>query len=94
MFKRFFLCENLLKIYLQRCTEETRSQLLLTTHNALLIDQKLLRRDEMWVAERNNKGESSLYSFSEYKDVRKDKDILKSYLQGRLGGIPRLLLGG
>jgi AAA15 family ATPase/GTPase len=88
------LSEGLLEIYLQHCTEETRSQLLLTTHNALLIDQKLLRRDEMWVTERNKKGESSLYSFSEYKDVRKDKDIRKSYLQGRLGGIPRLLLRG
>jgi hypothetical protein len=28
---------------------------------------------------------------SEYKDVRYDKDIRKSYLQGRLGGIPRIL---
>lgn len=87
------LSEGLLEIYLEHCTEGTRSQLLLTTHNALLIDQKLLRRDEMWVTERNRKGESSLYSFSEYKDVRKDKDIRKSYLQGRLGGIPRLVSG-
>jgi uncharacterized protein len=46
----------------------------------------------MWIAERNAEGVSSLLSFSEYKDVRYDKDIRKSYLQGRLGGIPRILL--
>ena len=46
----------------------------------------------MWIAERNAQGISSLLSFSEYKDVRYDKDIRKSYLQGRLGGIPRILL--
>ena len=56
------------------------------------MDQDLFRRDEMWVAERNAKGSSHLFSFSEYKDVRYDKDIAKSYLQGRLGGIPRILL--
>jgi hypothetical protein len=54
------------------------------------MDQHLLRRDEMWVAERNKSGSSHLLAFSEYRDVRKDKDIRKSYLQGRLGGIPRL----
>ena len=88
------LTRRLLEAYLANCTTETRSQLLLTTHDVLLMDQQLLRRDEMWVAERDATGASSLISFSEYKDVRYDKDIRKSYLQGRLGGIPRILLGG
>jgi hypothetical protein len=48
----------------------------------------------MWVTERDSLGCSSLLSFSDYKDVRYDKDIRKSYLQGRLGGIPRILLSG
>lgn len=54
------------------------------------MDQSLFRRDEMWVTERNHKGSSELLSFSDYKDVRYDKDIRKSYLQGRLGGMPKL----
>ena len=33
------------------------------------------------------------FSFSEYKDVRYDKDIRKSYLQGRMGGIPHIVPG-
>ena len=88
------LTRRLLDAYLSNCSTETRSQLLLTTHDVLLMDQQLLRRDEMWVAERDASGASNLLSFSEYKDVRYDKDIRKSYLQGRLGGIPRILLGG
>lgn len=56
------------------------------------MDQHLLRRDEMWITERNKKGASTLMSFSEFKDVRYDKDIKKSYLQGRLGGIPHILI--
>ncbi len=88
------LTQQLLQGYLDACSPENRSQLLLTTHDVLLMDQDLLRRDEMWVAERDAGGGSSLLSFSEYKDVRNDKDIRKSYLQGRLGGVPRLLISG
>jgi hypothetical protein len=58
------------------------------------MDQDLLRRDEMWVAERDQDGSSDLIAFSDYKDIRKDKDIRKSYLQGRLGGVPKLLFRG
>lgn len=88
------LTRQLLEMYLRRCCPKSRSQLLLTTHDVLLMDQDLLRRDEMWVAERDSSGASCLIAFAEYKDVRYDKDIRKSYLQGRLGGIPRILLGG
>lgn len=88
------LIRQLLEAYLANCSTETRTQLLLTTHNVMLMDQQLLRRDEMWVAERDASGVSSLFSFIEYKDVRYDKDLRKSYLQGRLGGIPRILPGG
>jgi len=87
------LTRRLLEAYLANCSTETRTQLLLTTHDVLLMDQQLLRRDEMWVAERDATGASSLISFSEYKDVRYDKDIRKSYLQGRMGGIPKIFLG-
>lgn len=85
------LIHLLIKQYLSLCSSSTRSQLLMTTHNAHLMNQKLLRRDEIWVTERDGFGASSLIAFSEYKDIRYDKDIRKSYLQGRLGGVPRLL---
>jgi len=87
------LIRQLLEMYLDSCSEETRTQLLLTTHNVMLMDQQLLRRDEMWAMERDGFGVSSLFSFSEYKDIRYDKDVRKSYLQGRMGGIPRLSPG-
>ena len=86
------LIRQLIEQYLSGCSSDTRSQLLMTTHNTHLMDQSLLRRDEIWVTERDGFGASSLMSFSEYKEVRYDKDIRKSYLQGRLGGVPRILL--
>jgi AAA15 family ATPase/GTPase len=88
------LTRRLLDVFLGASGPGTRGQLLFTTHDALLMDQSLLRRDEMWVTERDDHGESTLLAFSEYKDVRYDKDIRKSYLHGRLGGVPRLLMAG
>lgn len=86
------LTRHLLEYFLSTCSPESRSQLLFTTHDALIMDQKLLRRDEMWVAERGPLGVSNLTPFSDFKDVRYDKDIRKSYLTGRLGGIPNISL--
>ena len=88
------LTRKLIESYLDSCTVQTRAQLLFTTHDVLLINQQLLRRDEMWVAERDANGVSNLFSFSDYKNIRYDKDIRKSYLLGRFGGIPRILLSG
>lgn len=65
-------------------------QLIFTTHDALLMAKDNLRKDEVWVAERNEDRESHLISFADYKDVRADKDILKSYLEGRMGGLPKI----
>ena len=86
------LTRQLVEKYLDSRSGKSRSQLLFTTHDVLLMDQNILRRDEMWIAEREQTGASTLRSFSEYKDVRFDKDVRKSYLQGRMGGIPRMLV--
>ena len=86
------LTRRLLELYLRTCSKKSRKQLLFTTHDVLLMDQNLFRRDEMWITERDAHGASSILSFSEYKDIRSDKDVRKSYLQGRLGGIPRFLI--
>ena len=88
------LTQALVQSYLASCSECSRSQLLLTTHDLLLMDQKLLRRDEMWLASRNSGGVSHLKSLGDFKDTRYDKDVRKSYLEGRTGCIPKILLEG
>jgi uncharacterized protein len=87
------LTQQLVEVFLSSCNSETRKQLLFTTHDLMLMNQKFFRRDEMWITERKQDGSSQLISFSEYEDIRNDKDILKSYLQGRMGGIPHVLTG-
>lgn len=81
----------LLQYYLLQNAPASRSQLVFTTHDAQLMDPDLFRRDEIWVAEMNRRGASDLVSLSEYQGIQDDRDIRKIYLQGRLGGVPRIL---
>jgi len=67
--------------------KEIPGQLIVTTHEDRLLDLDMLRRDEIWFVEKQEKGNSRLYSLEEYKE-RFDKDILKAYLEGRYGSIP------
>lgn len=62
-------------------------QLILTTHESKIMDLNLVRQDEIWFVERNNKNESTLYSLDSFKE-RYDKRIEKAYLEGRYGAIP------
>jgi AAA15 family ATPase/GTPase len=84
------LTRNLIEEFLTGRHQSSRSQLIFTTHDAQLMTQDIFRRDEIWVTERDRFGASKLVAFSEFKDVRSDKDIRKSYLQGRMGGVPRI----
>lgn len=63
------------------------SQLIFTTHNPLLLDQTLLRRDQIWFTEKDQEGATRLYPLTDFKP-RKDESLVKGYLAGRYGGIP------
>lgn len=82
------LTSFLVQEFLSGCSNKTRKQLLFTTHDLLLMDQKLMRRDEMYIAQRKTDGSSELVALSEYEGIRFDKDLIRSYLDGRFGGIP------
>ena len=62
-------------------------QLIFTTHEASIMDQRLFRRDERWFIERGEQGNSRLYSLDRFKE-RYDKVLSKAYLEGRYGAIP------
>ncbi|MDO9580243.1 MAG: AAA family ATPase [Bacteroidales bacterium] len=69
--------------------ENTKGQLIFSTHECNLLDQDLLRQDEIWFAEKNTVGATELYPLSEFKEHH-TIDIRKGYLNGRYGAIPFL----
>lgn len=82
------LVDGLLKIFLQ---SNVNNQLIITTHELKTLDFDLVRRDEIWFAEKNDLAESRIYSLEEFKDVaRFDRKIDKAYMEGRFGAIANI----
>lgn len=65
------------------------AQLLFTTHDTSLLDATLLRRDQIWFAEKNEAQASQIAPLTDFSP-RKDEAFERGYLGGRYGGVPVL----
>ncbi len=69
--------------------QSAKGQLIFTTHESCLLDQEILRPDEIWFAQKDIDGASQLYSLSDF-NIHHTANIENGYLNGRYGGIPFL----
>ena len=82
---------------------DSKAQLIFSTHDTNLLDLNTFRRDQIWFAEKNAEKinnfinendaylkdrETDIYSLAELKNVRKDENISKGYMNGKYGAIP------
>ena len=69
--------------------KSSNSQLLITTHLPLLMDD-VFRKDEIYICEKSSNGVSDIYPLACFKGnaTRTDKKISKNYFNGRYGGVP------
>ena len=80
------LAHAFLKFFLET-KHAKQHQLIVTTHETHLLDGDLLRRDEIWFAEKDKSQVSKTYSLMDFKP-RNDLRLQRGYLHGRFGGIP------
>jgi AAA15 family ATPase/GTPase len=83
------LCWKFLELFAGSMPGASR-QLVVTTHEAHLLNQDLLRRDEYWFMEKDDTQQSRLVPLSDYSNVRKDLQLEKGYLNGRFGAVPMI----
>ena len=77
----------LLRLILDPEQNPKNAQIVFTTHNPLLLDPTLLRRDQVWFADKDDEGATHLYPLSDYKP-RKGESLVRGYLAGRYGAVP------
>lgn len=70
------------------------AQIVLTTHDTGLMDPALVRRDQIWFCEKDERGGTSLYSLDEFdkQEVRPTTKFQRQYLEGIFGAVPKLAL--
>lgn len=89
------LVRNFLLTFLNPKINTNHAQLVFTTHDTWQLSNQLLRRDEIWFVEKDDRGVSALYSLADFIDedgsrIRKDESYEKNYLVGKYGAIPSL----
>lgn len=89
------LVRNFLLAFLNPEINKNHAQLVFTTHDTWQLSNQLLRRDEIWFVEKDERGVSSLYSLADFTDedgarIRKDESYEKNYMVGKYGAIPTL----
>ena len=71
-------------------TNTRNAQLVVVSHDTNLLSPKLLRRDQIWFAEKEKNGATKLTSLAEFKKIRKGESYERNYIDGRYGAIPYL----
>ncbi len=88
------LVKKIVELFHNPKTNPHQAQLVFTTHNTSLLSLKTFRRDQIWLVEKNEIGESEIYSLVDFKNgkngIRNDESLEKNYLIGKYGAIPFL----
>ena len=82
------LFKKIVNMYKDKKINKNNAQLIYTAHSTFLFNSDDLRRDELYLVEKDKYGKARLYSLSEFRNLRVDADYEKRYLTGKFGAIP------
>lgn len=83
------LFRRLVELFHNETTNPNHAQLLITTHDATLLEDNLMRADQIWFAVKKE-GQSSIYSAIDFEGVSIDQPFEAWYRAGRMGGRPNI----
>ncbi|MFY0603574.1 MAG: ATP-binding protein [Flavobacteriaceae bacterium] len=81
---------KLIKMFNNPEINKSNSQLLFTSHDTNLMSPSIMRRDQFYLAEKNENESTRFYSLADLKGIRNDADFAKQYLAGYYGALPIL----
>jgi ABC-type ATPase involved in cell division len=81
------IVRELLRLFASEKENTNGAQLIMTTHNPLLLDPTLIRRDQVWFSDKDEEGSSHLYPLTDYQP-RQGESLVRGYLAGRYGAVP------
>ena len=84
------LTKHLIDLFHNKEINKKNAQLIFVTHDTNLLSKFTFRRDQIWLTEKDKYGATDIYSLAQFKNVRKEEDFKKQYIQGKYGAIPYL----
>jgi hypothetical protein len=83
------LVRHILGLFFSQKANPRGAQIIFSTHNTSLLDNELLRRDQVWFTEKGKSLATTLTPLADFSP-RKKEAFEKGYLEGRYGAIPIL----
>ncbi len=81
------ITKGIVQLFNSKTNNPHHAQLVFLTHDTNLLNKDLLRRDQIWFVEKDQRCNSHLYSLAELK-VRNDASFENDYVTGKYGAIP------
>ena len=87
------LTRNIVLLFMDPERNKHGAQLIFATHDTNLLDLSVLRRDQIWFAEKDKVESTDIYSLVEFEEDGQEEpnnkhDIERDYIRGRYGAIP------
>lgn len=82
------IVKYLVSLFHDKRVNKNNAQLVFTTHETSILDQKVFRRDQVWFCNKEKDQSTSLYSLTEFSPRKTIENLEKSYLSGRYGALP------
>jgi AAA15 family ATPase/GTPase len=84
------LSRFLINLFNNKISNPNKAQLIFTSHEPHILDKNEMRADQIWFVDKNEFGETELYSAQDFDEIREDIPFDKWYLAGKFGAIPTI----
>ena len=82
--------KKMIELFYNPETNPHNAQLICTTHNILLINEAV-QRDEVWLMDKNEYGESSMKHISDIPGLRSHDKLGQKMIEGAFGAMPNII---
>ena len=84
------MMQFLIRLFHNQTLNKRGAQLIFTTHDSSILDETLLRRDQIWLIQKDSEQATQLYPLTDFKP-RQNEVWQRDYLEGRYGALPSIV---
>ena len=82
------LVHFLLNLLHSDISNPNHAQLIFTTHDTAILNQSVLRRDQIWFVEKDQAQASQIFPLTDFHPRKGRENLLANYMDGRYGALP------
>ena len=82
------LLKFLVGLFNNKETNPGNAQLIFTTHETHMLDQTILRRDQIWLCEKDKTRATRVFPLTDFRPRKMRENLEVAYLSGRYGAVP------